>query len=107
VRKARNDAKELKVAIEQIAQNQVYLPRQVSQLIKQKNAYQFTNFDIVVIRLLANGTRQKDIPAVLQQLQVQPSGLSSVEKRLSYLREELDCTNNEQLVAFCKDKGII
>jgi two-component system, NarL family, captular synthesis response regulator RcsB len=107
VRKARNDAKELKVAIEQITQNQAYMPRQLSQLIKQKNAYQFTNFDIVVIRLLANGTRQKDIPAVLQQLQVQPSGLSSVEKRLSHIREELECSNNEQLVAFCKDKGII
>ena len=107
VRKARDDAKELKQAIQQIADNKTYFPRQLSQLIKQKNAYEFTSFDIALIEFLAKGIRQKDIPAALQQRQIQPSGLSSVEKRLNHMREELECSSNEQLVAFCKDKGII
>lgn len=107
VRKARNDAKELKLAIEHINNNQRYFPRHVMQLIKQKNAHDFTSFDIIIIHLLSKGFRQKDIPSHLQQNKIKPSGLSSVEKRLNYMREVFGFSNNEQLVAYCKDMGII
>jgi|SRR5882724_2268890 len=107
VRKGRNDAKELKVAIGQIAQNQPYFPRHWVQLLKQKNVHDFTRFDITIISLLSGGMRQKDIPAYLQQNKIRPSGLSSVEKRLSYMREVLNFSNNERLVAYCKDMGIV
>jgi two-component system capsular synthesis response regulator RcsB len=107
VRKARNDAKELKSAIETIANNQRYFPRALAQIIKQKNTHEFTEFDIAIISLLARGIRQKDIPDHLQQQQIRPSGLSSVEKRLNHMKEVLNFYNNEQLVAYCKDVGII
>jgi len=107
VRKARNDAKELKTAISQLSQNQQYFPRHIMQVIQHKNAYDFTDFDITIISLLANGMRQKDIPAYLQQNQVRPSGLSTIEKRLNQMKEALEFSKNEQLVAFCKDMGII
>jgi DNA-binding NarL/FixJ family response regulator len=107
VRKARYDAQELQKAIAQIAANQRYFPRSLQELIQQKNAHQFSSYDITVIQLLAEGMRQKDIPTYLQTRNIQPSGLSSLEKRLSVIREKLDCANNEQLVAFCKDKGVI
>jgi DNA-binding NarL/FixJ family response regulator len=107
VRKARNDAKELKQAIEQVSRNQQYFPRHVMQMLKQKNAYEFSEFDITIISLLASGVRQKDIPSYLQQHQIKPSGLSSVEKRLNQMKEVLEFSQNEQLIAFCKDMGII
>jgi DNA-binding NarL/FixJ family response regulator len=107
VRKARNDAKELKLAIDNINKNQRYFPRHLVQLIKQKNAHEFTEFDITIISLLAGGMLQKDIPAYLQQNRVRPSGLSSVEKRLNHIKEVLEFSKNEQLVAFCKDMGVI
>lgn len=107
VRKARNDAKELKEAINKIAENQRYFPRHLQQLIKQKNAHAFTEFDITIISLLAQGMRQKDIPAHLEQHQIKPSGLSSVEKRLNHIKEAFQFSKNEQLVAYCKDMGII
>jgi len=107
VRKARNDAKELKQAMDHMARNQRYFPRQLMQLIKRKNTHEFTDFDIVIVNLLAKGMRQKDIPAHLRQNQVRPSGLSSVEKRLNYMKEVLNFSNNEQLIVFCKDMGII
>ena len=50
---------------------------------------------------------QKDIPDYLVQHQIKPFGLSGVEKRLNYIREELNFTKNEQMVAFCKDVGVI
>lgn len=107
VRKARNDAKELKQALAAIYKGNRYLSGDVKQNIKEKNAYEFSDFDIMIISLLSNGKLQKDIPTYLQQHQIKPSGLSSVEKRLNLMKETLGFAKNEQLVAFCKDMGII
>jgi DNA-binding NarL/FixJ family response regulator len=107
VRKARNDAKELKQAIETISRNQRHFPRHLIELVKKKNAHDFTDYDILVISRLAEGMHQKAIPAYLAENKIRPSGLSSLEKRLNIIREALGFTKNEQLVAFCKDKGII
>lgn len=107
VRKARNDSKELKNALNQLSQNKKYLPRHISQLINKKNVYEFTELEIAIISLLASGVSQKDIPVYLEEKKLYPSGLSSIEKRLKKIRSELDFTKNEQLVAFCKDMGII
>lgn len=107
VRKARNDAKDLREAIEKIANNQRYFPRHIMDLIKQKNTYSFTQFDIAIISLLAQGILQKDIPLHLEKKGIKPSGLSSVEKRLNLIKESFDFSKNEQLVAYCKDQSII
>jgi two-component system, NarL family, captular synthesis response regulator RcsB len=107
VRKARNDAKELKSALETISQNQCYFPRHLMQVIRQKNAYDFTEYDITIIGLLASGMRQNQIPAYLQEKKIKPSSLSSMEKQLNHIKSILEFSKNEQLVAFCKDMGII
>ncbi|RAJ83151.1 DNA-binding NarL/FixJ family response regulator [Chitinophaga dinghuensis] len=107
VLKGRNDAKELLTAITEVSRNQLYFPRSFQQMMKQNNAFDFTDFDLAIIRLLAEGVPQKDIPAHLQKNNFRPSSLSSVEKRLNKMREELNCTKNEQLIASCKDIGIL
>jgi two-component system, NarL family, captular synthesis response regulator RcsB len=107
VRKARNDAKELKQAISEITQHRRYLPRHIIQLMNSNNTYEFSEYEITIITLLAQGIPQKDIPGYLREHQIKPSGLSSVEKKLNLMRDALNFTKNEQLVAFCKDKGII
>jgi two-component system capsular synthesis response regulator RcsB len=107
VRKARNDAKELKLAIEAISQGKTYLSVDLRQKVKQKNAYEFSELDITIIGLLADGTLQKDIPEYLQRNNIKPSGLSSIEKRLNRMKDMLEFSKNEQLVAYCKDFGII
>lgn len=107
VRKARHDSKELKMAIEAIAQDKTYLSSDLKKTVKQKNAYEFSDYDITVISLLAQGMLQKDIPSYLQQNNIKPSGLSSLEKRLNLMKETLEFSKNEQLVAYCKDFGII
>jgi len=107
VRKARNDAMDLKMGIEAIYKDKTYLSSQLKSVIKQKNAYEFSGYDIAIISLLSQGTLQKDIPNYLQQNNIKPSGLSSVEKRLNLMKEVLEFTKNEQLVAYCKDFGII
>lgn len=107
VRKARNDTKELKIALNTIATHQRYFPRHLMQLIKPRNAHVFSDLDIIIIKLLSQGTRLKDIPAYLQQNNIKPSGMSSVEKRLNLMKEKFEYTKNEQLVIYCRDYGLI
>lgn len=107
VRKARNDAKELQTAFEKISRNQQHYPKHLADLIKHQHAYNFTDFDITIISLLAQGMPQKNIPDYLKQHNITPSALSSVEKRLNLIKTVFEFSKNEQLVAFCKDMGII
>jgi two-component system, NarL family, captular synthesis response regulator RcsB len=107
VRKGRNDAKELKLAIGRIAGNERYYPRFYILATRQENVHEFTRYDITIISLMAGGMRQKNIPAYLAQNHIKPVKLSSVEKRLKFIREALSFTNNEQLVAYCKQMGIV
>lgn len=105
--KGRNDAKSLKLAINSVYKGQTHISMDLKKVMKEKNSHEFTGFDIEIISLLSKGTLQKDIPLYLQQKNIKPSGLSSVEKRFNLMREVLDFSNNEQLVAYCKDMGII
>jgi two-component system capsular synthesis response regulator RcsB len=107
VRKARHDAKDLKLAVQAISENKTYLSADLKEIVKQKNAYEFSDFDVTIISLLSSGMLQKDIPVYLQKNNIKPSGLSSVEKRLNLMKEALGFSKNEQLVAYCKDFGII
>lgn len=99
--------KELRLAIDAIYNGKKYLSSDSQQSLKDINSFEFSSFDIKVISLLAEGILQKNIPIYLQQENISPGSLSSVEKRLNILKDQLQVNNNEQLVAFCKDLGII
>jgi two-component system capsular synthesis response regulator RcsB len=107
VRKARHDAKDLKAAVEAIYQGKTYISADLKQSVKDKNTHEFSDFDITIIKLLSGGTLQKNIPMYLRANHIRPAGLSSVEKRLNIMKEVLGFSKNEQLVAYCKDFGII
>lgn len=101
IRKARHDVKELKSAFEAIAKGERYYSRETSLLLKQTKAYEFTDFDVDIIRLLADGHRQKEISA---QLSCSPS---TIEKTLKKLRDEFGYSKNEQLVLRCREVGLL
>lgn len=106
VRKARNDSKELKKSIASVYINENYLSFDLKQDVKKLNSYEFSAYDITVVNLLSKGVLQKNIPDHLLEKGIKYS-LSSVEKKLNSLKENLEVNSNEQLVAFCKDLGII
>src|SRR5690606_41921054 len=87
--------------------HQRYLSPDLKQASKEVNTFEFSEFDIAIISLLSQGLFQKDIPIYLQQKNIRPSSLSSVEKRLNAMKEAFDFSKNEQLVAYCKDIGLI
>ncbi|MCP9752368.1 helix-turn-helix domain-containing protein [Ferruginibacter sp. HRS2-29] len=101
VRKARHDVKELKLAFEAITKGDRYYSRETSLLLKQTKAYEFTDFDISIIRLLAEGHRQKEISDQLE------CSASTIEKTLKKLRDEFGFLKNEQLVLKLKDAGLL
>jgi two-component system capsular synthesis response regulator RcsB len=107
VRKARNDARDLMSAIEKIDTGQRYLPWWFLNLLKDKNTYEFSPWDVAVLSLMAQGIRQKEMPARLLRDKINPSGLSSIEKGLKNLREALNFSNNEQLIAYCVEIGVV
>jgi len=107
VRKARHDAKELKIALDSLSKGQRYYPQRLAQHVKQLNAYEFTEYDVKIIRLLSQGYQQNEISNYLKQHNIKPSSLSTIEKRLNQIREELGFSKNEQLVLFCKETGIL
>ncbi|HEV7330441.1 MAG TPA: response regulator [Flavisolibacter sp.] len=107
VRKARNDAKELKAALETLSKGQRYYPRAIAQLVKQANNFVFTELDVCIIRLLSQGYKQKDIPDYLRENNLRSCSLSTIEKRLNFIREEHGFSKNEQLVLHCKEKGVL
>lgn len=107
VQKARNDSKDLKKAIASVYIGEDYLSFDLKQEMKKFNNYEFSTYDIVIVSLLSKGILQKNIPVHLKEKGIYPSSLSSVEKRLNSLKEDLSVHSNEQLVAFCKDLGII
>ncbi|MCJ7933893.1 MAG: response regulator [Chryseobacterium sp.] len=107
VRKARNDSKELKKSIASVYINENYLSLDLKQEMKKLNSYEFSAYDITLVTLLSKGVLQKNIPNYLQENNIRPNSLSSVEKKLNSLKEDLEVSSNEHLVAFCKDIGII
>lgn len=107
VRKARHDVQELRSAIEAIAKGKTHFPIQIRKTARENNSFAFTTYDTTIIRLLAQGAKQKEIPQFLQENKIIPSGLSSLEKRLNLIRDVLGFSTNEQLIAYCKDFKII
>lgn len=107
VRKARNDAKELKAALETLSRGQRYNPQTITTRPRQTNTYDFSKTDISIIRLLSEGLSQKQIADYFEKHNIKPSSLSSIEKKLNQIRGELGFSKNEQLMVYCKEMGII
>ncbi len=107
VRKARGDAHELMKAINSIKINQPYKPAFLLEQVRLKKAHDFTQYDITILSLMVAGKKQQEVSAHLKQNNINPSGLSSIEKRLKYIKEALRFTTNEQLIAHCVKMGIL
>lgn len=106
VPKGRWDAEELKTAIRSIYKNKLHRPINLQGPVF-KNVHEFSQYDVTVIQLISEGKSQKEVSAYLDVNEIKPSGLSSLEKRLNLIRESYNFTTNAQLIAFCKDVGII
>lgn len=105
--KSRRGLSELSKAIESVLKDKLYLSPEVSQAFNSNNNLEIDDFDIQLLKQLANGFSQEDISTHFKNNNISPSSLSSLEKRLNKLRIEFKANNAIHLVAIVKDLGLI
>lgn len=108
VLKGRNSIEELKKAINLvITSNQKYISPEIASAIKENNNYEIDDFDILIIKHLSLGTPQDDITETFKELGIKPNSKSTIEKRISKLKDFFKANNTVHLVSITKDMGII
>lgn len=106
VLKGRNSSQDLIKAIRALEQNKTYVSRQLSYKMQSMPALEIDNYDIRLIKALANGLSQQEIALLFKKQNVTPSSLSSIEKRINKLKDYFMAKNTTHLIAIAKDMGL-
>jgi two-component system capsular synthesis response regulator RcsB len=107
VLKGRNNVPELKWAIQNAYVGGRYISDEISHVIRNRSLEDIEDYDITLLDLLASGISQSEMSGVLQKRSINPSSVSSIEKRLNRLKATLGAANNVQLIVIAKDLGLI
>ena len=107
VPKTRGAAADFRSAINDIYQGKKYYSRNLSNDIQTHTRHEFTELEKTIVLLLYKGKSQKEISNYLEDNQIKPSSLSSIEKTLSHLKMVLDVSTPAQLIGYCRDNHII
>jgi len=107
VLKGRNGLKHLVEAVKTVKSGQPYLSPGLSHALRTNAVFEVQEYDITLLSLLSNGFTQDQISLDFVAKGISPSSLSSIEKRLNRLKDELRAKNTIQLVANAKDLGLI
>jgi DNA-binding NarL/FixJ family response regulator len=106
--KSREGLRELKKAIQQIyTTDSIYVSPHVAGSMSKQKTIEISEYDIFLIECLSKGYLQEEISAILKEKSWSPTSVSSIEKRLKFLREHFNATNPTHLVAITKDLGLI
>lgn len=106
VSKGRNDGKDLRNTIRKVFSGEIVIPQEILNSIRN-TSFEFTEYDVNLIELLAKGWKQSEIEKHFKENKITPDSKSAIEKRLNDLRFELGAKNNIELIVICKDIGII
>ncbi|TCI91862.1 response regulator [Tenacibaculum sp. M341] len=106
--KGRDGTRELVRALHNIFNGQeIYLSSKVMNARQNTMDSNIDDYDIQLLQKLSEGFSQKEISHYFKEAKITPSGLSSVEKRLSKLKDIFRANNPVQLIAIAKDAGFI
>jgi|TARA_R100000479_G_scaffold33554_4_gene14322 DNA-binding NarL/FixJ family response regulator len=105
--KGRHGHSDLYTAVQEVAKGKPFYSEAVAPGLLKEPLLELTDFDITLLKQLSHGLLQDEISVYLKQVNMSPSSLSSVEKRLSKLKDHFGAKNSTQLVAVVKDLGII
>ncbi|EJL60561.1 response regulator [Flavobacterium sp. CF136] len=108
VLKGLNSIEEIKKAIHIIsASDQKFISQEVTSALQEKNNYEIDDLDIQILKHLSLGTPQDDITKTFKELGIKPNSKSTIEKRISKLKDFFKANNTTHLVSITKDMGII
>ena len=105
--KDRHGLKELKKAISHLNNGENYNSPSIEKILKQENVLTLNDFEISIVKFLANGLTQDQIEQELKSQNIKPSSKSAIEKKLKDLREEFNANTNPHLVSIMKDLQLI
>src|SRR5690606_10320711 len=105
--KGRESSKEMISTIKNLAENEFYLSPDLQQLLNQQPVYEIQDYDISLLKELAHGYSQEDISKNLKAKGINPSSVSSIEKRINKLKIYFKAKNTVHLIAQVKDFGLI
>jgi DNA-binding NarL/FixJ family response regulator len=105
--KGRRGSVDLTEALKAIPRGICYLSPQIEKAMHSNQDMEIKDYDITLLKLLAQGKSQEEISIYFKTQGIKPSSLSSIEKRLNRLRIQFKAENAIHLVAQAKDLGII
>ncbi|MGY5851448.1 DNA-binding response regulator [Salegentibacter sp. F14] len=105
--KDRNGLKELKESIISLDQGKTYNSPSIEKVLKQDNLLVLNDFEINIVKYLADGLTQEEIQQKLKSQHIKPSSKSAIEKKLKDLREDFNANTNPHLISIMKDLQLI
>ncbi|WP_026915821.1 response regulator [Christiangramia portivictoriae] len=105
--KDRNGLQELKEAILKLNKGENYNSPSIERIMNQNNVLTLNDFEISIVKYLANGYTQDQIQMELKNRNIRPSSKSAIEKRLKELRDEFRANTNPHLISIMKDLQLI
>ncbi|WP_298523809.1 DNA-binding response regulator [uncultured Christiangramia sp.] len=105
--KDRSGLKELKQAILNLNEGANYNSPSIEKILNQNNVLTLNDFEINIVKYLANGYTQDEIQKELKNKNIRPSSKSAIEKRLKELRDEFRANTNPHLISIMKDLQLI
>lgn len=107
VQKGRNSIDQLKTAIIHLADSdELYLSPSLQHILKDKSSREIDDYDVKIIQQLSLGIKQDDLETRFKELGITPNSKSTIEKRISKLKDHFRANNTVHLIAIAKDLGI-
>lgn len=105
--KGLNGLKELKNAVDVVAQNQKFTCPVATAVLKQKNVFTLSAYDQKLLKMLANGHKQSEISNNFKLKNITPNSIRSIEANISKLKDAFNAKNSHQLVHMATSLGLI
>lgn len=105
--KGRHGLKNLIQALKEVYFGKIYISPELVGFMHKKEVFEIEDYDVKLMTHLSLGLTQDEIATYFHEIGISPSSLSSIEKRLNRLKDELKAKNTIQLIANAKDLGLI
>ncbi len=99
--------KELTAAVKTVFKGEPYYCPVAKGALEQRNVLEIGDYELIILKLLAEGKKQKDISVYLKEKKILPDSIRSVEDRISRLKDHFNATTLPQLVHVAYKLGMI
>ncbi|MFN3754501.1 response regulator [Flavobacterium sp.] len=107
IQKGRSSIDQLKMAVNHIIHSQEpYLSPSLQHIFKDNSNREIDNYDVQIIKQLSIGITQDELESRFKELGITPNSKSTIEKRISKLKDHFRANNTVHLIAIAKDLGI-